>query len=51
MMGAAGTEYGTLWELVAPLFRRYRKGLVTVVRMMPLASVMAVLVPYLTKVA
>ena len=51
MKNATGTENGTLWELVAPLFRRYRKGLVTVVLMMPLASVMAVLVPYLTKVA
>ena len=30
MKDAKGTENGTLWELVAPLFRRYRKGLVII---------------------
>ena len=42
---------GPLFELLSPLIRRHRRALLVVVAMMPVASVMAMLTPYLTKVA
>ena len=42
---------GPLFEMLSPLINRHRRALMVVLAMMPVASVMAMLTPYLTKVA